>query len=221
MRRLGDHPVVEVAARHGQGNAARLDFAEAHPQFDPWWTPVRRSGTRGFRRAPGRTSGAAARSGPSQRGGPWISSIIVMPRACMRAYSSSMSSTRGVRWLMCVVRNAADVGGDGGDCLKLFVPVVVHGLPGELKGRGGQLQKRGRRRPRAGRHSALALSARASSSAPNSCRAPMNASSCARSSRQRTAVLGGQHGGEDTERILGQFIAVDRAEGRGDHGHGA
>ena len=41
-------------------------------------------------------------SGPSQRGGPWISGIIVMPSALIRAYRSSMSSTRGVRWLMCV-----------------------------------------------------------------------------------------------------------------------
>ncbi len=42
-------------------------------------------------------------SGPSHLGGPWISGIISIPRACMDSYRSSMSSTRGVRWLMCVV----------------------------------------------------------------------------------------------------------------------
>ena len=99
MRHRG---VVAFAARSGQRDAAGLDLAEPHPQRAVGDAAVgiaepARLGERAKRRL------AQQHIGTVQRGGPWIASIIVMPRAVIRRYSSSMSSTRGVRWLMWVV----------------------------------------------------------------------------------------------------------------------
>ena len=51
-----------------------------------------------------------------------------------------MSSTRGVRWLMWVDVDTADVGGDAGDPLELGVPGPVDRFRGQREGRHGQLE---------------------------------------------------------------------------------
>ena len=117
--------------------------------------------------------------------------------------------------------NAADVGGDGGDCLKLLVPLVVHGVPGQFKGRGGQLQQpvgvvRVETAIRGG--PVRQVEQFLTEQLPG---ADEFGQLGAQFAVKEPRILGRQHGGEDTERILGQLSAIDRAEGRRDHGHGA
>ena len=110
----------------------------AHPGIPPPSASLKARGSASARNEVWRSS----TSGPSHRGGPWISSIISMPRACMRSYRSSMSSTRGVRWLMWVVvtppMSAATPETRSSSC----VPGPVDRVRGERERRGGQVEER-------------------------------------------------------------------------------
>ena len=89
-------------------------------------TPCRRHrGSAVVRQAPEKTSAATTHRARARRGGPWIASIIVMPRAVIRRYSSSMSSTRGVRWLMCVVVTPAMSAATAETAVSSVVPAAV------------------------------------------------------------------------------------------------
>ena len=125
-------------------------------------------------------------SGPSQAGGPWISSIISMPRPCIRWYSSSMSSTRGVRWLTCVVVTPA---------MSAATPETAesssyHGWSIGSGDSANAAVARSRKRPESAGDrppSASDRSASSSSAGGNSVRAPMNrcTRACSSASKNR------------------------------------
>ena len=158
-------------------------------------------------------------SGPSHRGGPWISSIISIPRACIDSYRSSMSSTRGVRWLMCVVVTPADVGGDTRDALELAG--TRPGRPARADSANDAAASSRYRSASAADSSpcSMATSARASSSAGKSSRAARKVRSrCLEVRVEEAPVLGDQHRGEHPERVRRQLGAVEGPEGRRDDG---
>ena len=146
-------------------------------------------------------------SGPSHRGGPWISSIISMPRSCIRRYSSSMSSTRGVRWLTCVRRHPGDVGGDAGDRGQLVVPRPGRSAPATARTPRSPGRGSARSRPAqaavghraVGQLQQLRREQRARADEPLHPRLQVGV--------EEPPVLGHQHRGEHAERVAGQLVA--------------
>ena len=133
---LGDQLVVERPAPRGQRDAARLDLAEPHAQRPLGDAAVGlaerpRLGERAERRLPQQHVRAVpAAAAPGSR------RSSRSPRACIEAYRSSMSSTRGVRWLRCVVVTPPMSAATAGDALQLGVPGPVDRLAGQRERRG-------------------------------------------------------------------------------------
>ena len=149
-----------------------------------------------------------------------MASIIVMPRAVMRRYNSSMSSTRGVRWLMCVVRTPAMSAATAETRGQLVVPAAVDRFTGQRERgdrRGDEPPARSRFRAAVRRDAPGLGDQRGVEQLP---RAPGTARrGRADSGEKKRRVAGRQHRGEHPERVAGQLVCIDRPERRGYHRH--
>ena len=198
--------VVPLPTLAGQRDTAGLDLTEPHPQAALGDGARRNRGTAAARPAPETTSDATARRARRSGGGPWILPFMMMPLAAIRRYSSSMSSTRGVRWLMWVDRTPAMSAATADTCdSSSYQPVSI-----------------------GSRDSANAAVARATKSSASSAAAPPAAAIAARVGDERgieelpvadeplhpgtqvvgeeSGIGGGQHRGEDPERVVGQLV---------------
>jgi hypothetical protein len=70
-----------------------------------------------------------------------MASIISMPRSDIRRYSSSMSSTRGVRWLTCVLRTPPMSAATAEIRSSRSYQARSNRLRGELEGADGELEE--------------------------------------------------------------------------------
>ena len=121
---------------------------------------------------------------------------------------------------MCVVRDARDVGGDGGDGGQLLVPAAVDRFAGQGERghrRGHELLgPLGLRAAGVGDASGLRDQRGVEQPAPG--QESFDASAQVRGEEAR--VGSGEHRGEHPERVAVQLIRVDRAERCGHHRHG-
>ncbi len=202
---VGHRGVIALPARAGQRDSARLDLAEAHPQRAVGHRAVGaaeppRLGERTKRRLP-----QQHRRGPTVRGGPWMASIMVMPRVGHPGGTARRCpSTRGVRWLMWVVRTPAMSAATADTAAQLVVPRLVDRLAGQRERR--QRRAARSRRPRSARAPPSAAMRRAWAISAGVEQLPRWATKpvapgSRRSAEKNRGSVGGQHRGEHPERV--------------------
>jgi hypothetical protein len=113
-----------------------------------------------------------------------MASIMVMPRALIRRYNSSISSTRGVRWLMCVVRTPAMSAATADTRASSSCQPRSIGSRDSAKADTAAATNRSARVESAPPSSAMRR-ASAISAGSNNCRAPMNRSTRSRKSGEK------------------------------------
>ena len=219
--RLRHGGVVALAALAGQRDAAGLHLAEPHPQAAVGDGAVgiaeaARLGECAERRLAQQDVGRVVSAA-----GPGSSSIIVTPCAVIRRYSSSMSSTRGVRWLMWVAAHPCDVGGHRRTRRRARRTSPCRWVPATARTR----PSRAATKPSAAsastppdRRDPSRVGDELGIEEPSFADEPFHPGAQIVGSKNR-GVSGGQHRGEDPERVAGQLVCVDRAERRRHHRH--
>jgi hypothetical protein len=216
----GQQPVVQRAALAGEGDAARLDLAEPHPQRPACHAAV------GGAHGPGLGEGTEGRLAQQQVGAfPVRRALDGVDHfdAAVGHAPVQLVDVQDARGEVVDVgaADAADVRGDGGDPLQGFVPALVDRLGRQLEGPHGQLEE--------------AFGFRFGQFAPGF--GPVGEGEQLRGEQlaggeegfqagaqvvvEEPRVGGREHGGEDPERVARQLLAVGGAEGGGDDGHRA
>ena len=142
---------------------------------------------------------------------------MVMPRAVIRRYSSSMSSTRGVRWLMCVVLTPAMSAATAETRVSSSCQPRSIGSRERANAddRGGHETPRPAPVGAAVRRDAPGLGDQRGVEQLARAEEPLDP--VAQVGGEEARIGGRQHRGEHPERVAGQLVCVDRPERGGHH----
>ena len=216
---LGEHGVVDLAALLGQGDAALLHLAEAHPQRALAEGAVGLA--EGALLVQGAEGGLAQQDVRPLPGRGALDLVDHLDAAGLHAAVELLDVEHARREVVDVRGgHAPDVGGHGGDLLQPAVPGLVDRLGGQLEDGGGaghQLVGLGLRQAlvacgAVGQLEQLVVEQAAGGQELGEVAAQVGV--------EEARVLGHQHRGEDAEGVARQLVPVDRAEGGGDHRDG-